>query len=82
VETTVVLLSAPGRLGLDQVEIIPPLADDVVFDIKHSGISTGTEKLGFHDWDFDGSCGRWITCADRQRGDRGQRRSGHDARVF
>ncbi|MFT6945529.1 MAG: 3-hydroxyethyl bacteriochlorophyllide a dehydrogenase, partial [Yoonia sp.] len=53
-ETTVVLLSAPGRLGLDQVEIIPPLADDVVFDIKHSGISTGTEKLGFHDWDFDG----------------------------
>ena len=44
-ETKAVLLSAPGKLGLDQVGIIPPTADDIVVEIKHSGISTGTEKL-------------------------------------
>ena len=44
-ETKAVLLSAPGKLGLDQVGIIPPVADDIVVEIRHSGISTGTEKL-------------------------------------
>ncbi len=44
-ETLAVLLSAPGKLGLDHVGIVPPVADDIVVEIKHSGISTGTEKL-------------------------------------
>ena len=44
-ETRAVLLSAPGQLGLDQVGIIPPVADDIVVEIQYSGISTGTEKL-------------------------------------
>jgi 3-hydroxyethyl bacteriochlorophyllide a dehydrogenase len=44
-QTRAVLLSAPGQLGLDQVGIIPPAADDIVVKIAHSGISTGTEKL-------------------------------------
>ncbi len=44
-ETNAVVLSAPGKLGLDKVGIVPPAADDIVVEIKHSGISTGTEKL-------------------------------------
>lgn len=44
-ETKAVILSAPGKLGLDNVGIVPPAADDIVVAIKHSGISTGTEKL-------------------------------------
>lgn len=44
-ETKAVILSAPGKLALDQVGIVPPVADDIVVAIKHSGISTGTEKL-------------------------------------
>jgi 3-hydroxyethyl bacteriochlorophyllide a dehydrogenase len=44
-ETKAVILSAPCKLGLDKVGIVPPAADDIVVAIKHSGISTGTEKL-------------------------------------
>ncbi len=44
-QTKAVILSAPGQLALDQVGIVPPAADDIVVAIKHSGISTGTEKL-------------------------------------
>lgn len=44
-ETKAVILSAPGKLGLGQVGIVRPAADDIVVAIKHSGISTGTEKL-------------------------------------
>ncbi|MEJ8562584.1 chlorophyll synthesis pathway protein BchC [Yoonia sp. GPGPB17] len=44
-ETKAVILSAPGDLAIDQVGIVPPAADDVVVAVKHSGISTGTEKL-------------------------------------
>jgi 3-hydroxyethyl bacteriochlorophyllide a dehydrogenase len=44
-ETKAVILSAPGKLALDCVGIVPPAADDIVVAIKHSGISTGTEKL-------------------------------------
>ena len=44
-ETKAVILSAPGKLGLDKVGIVSPTADDIVVAIKHSGISTGTEKL-------------------------------------
>lgn len=44
-ETTAVLLEAPGRLGLDTLPLNDPAAGDVVVEISHSGISTGTEKL-------------------------------------
>ncbi len=44
-ETNAVILSAPGKLALDTVGITPPVADDIVVEIRHSGISTGTEKL-------------------------------------
>ncbi len=44
-ETKAVILTAPGALALDTVGIAPPAADDIVVSIKHSGISTGTEKL-------------------------------------
>ncbi len=44
-ETNAVILSAPGKLSLDTVGITPPAADDIVVEIRHSGISTGTEKL-------------------------------------
>ena len=44
-ETNAVILSAPGKLSLDKVGITPPEADDLVVEIQHSGISTGTEKL-------------------------------------
>lgn len=44
-QTQAVILSAPGKLALDKVGIVPPAADDIVVAIKHSGISTGTEKL-------------------------------------
>lgn len=44
-ETQAVILNAPGDLCLDVVGITPPAADDIVVAVKHSGISTGTEKL-------------------------------------
>ncbi|MEO0903660.1 MAG: chlorophyll synthesis pathway protein BchC [Pseudomonadota bacterium] len=44
-ETKAVILSAPGELALDRVGIVPPADDDIVVAIRHSGISTGTEKL-------------------------------------
>jgi len=39
------MLSEPLRLGLETVALTPPAAGDVVVEIKHSGVSTGTEKL-------------------------------------
>ena len=44
-ETNAVILTAPGILGLDSVGLVAPTADDLVVNISHSGISTGTEKL-------------------------------------
>ncbi|MEL6570142.1 MAG: chlorophyll synthesis pathway protein BchC [Pseudomonadota bacterium] len=44
-ETQAVILSAPGQLALDAVGLVPPSADDLVVAVRHSGISTGTEKL-------------------------------------
>ncbi|MBE0412588.1 chlorophyll synthesis pathway protein BchC [Yoonia sp.] len=44
-ESNAVILTAPGQLGLDTVGLIPPVADDIIVAIRHSGISTGTEKL-------------------------------------
>ncbi|MEL6641888.1 MAG: chlorophyll synthesis pathway protein BchC [Pseudomonadota bacterium] len=44
-ETQAVILNAPGRLAVDAVGLVPPTADDLVVAVRHSGISTGTEKL-------------------------------------
>lgn len=42
---TAVLLSGPKELGLESLELQAPEEGDVVVQISHSGISTGTEKL-------------------------------------
>lgn len=44
-ESKAVILSAPEKLALDTIAITPPKADDIVVAIRHTGISTGTEKL-------------------------------------
>ncbi|MEO0485373.1 MAG: chlorophyll synthesis pathway protein BchC [Pseudomonadota bacterium] len=44
-QTTAVLLSEPKRLGLETVTLTDPSVRDVVVEIRHSGVSTGTEKL-------------------------------------
>ena len=44
-ETTAVLLTGPKALGLDTVGLTEPGPSDLVIEITHSGISTGTEKL-------------------------------------
>lgn len=44
-ETTAVILSGPKTLGLDRLALTPPGPGDLVVEISHSGISTGTEKL-------------------------------------
>ena len=44
-DTAAVILKAPGQIALDRVALIEPTAADIVVEISHSGISTGTEKL-------------------------------------
>ena len=46
-DTLAVLLRGPEDLALDTLELIEPRTTDVVVEISHSGISTGTEKLFF-----------------------------------
>ena len=46
--TTAVVMQAPEKLGLSQLDLITPKDDDVVVDVEWSGISTGTEKLLWH----------------------------------
>lgn len=43
--TNAVILSGPKDLSLGQVSLIPPGPGDVVVEVRHSGISTGTERL-------------------------------------
>jgi 3-hydroxyethyl bacteriochlorophyllide a dehydrogenase len=45
VQTTAVLLKGPKDLDLETLTLKAPVAGDLVVDILHSGISTGTEKL-------------------------------------
>jgi 3-hydroxyethyl bacteriochlorophyllide a dehydrogenase len=45
VKTTAVILEGPKTLGLGQVTLTDPGEGDLVVDVRHSGISTGTEKL-------------------------------------
>ena len=44
-QTRAVLLNGPGDLSLDQLDLRAPGPGDIVVEIAHSGISTGTEKL-------------------------------------
>ena len=44
-ETRAVILSGPKDLRLDVIGLQAPGEDDIVVDVTHSGISTGTEKL-------------------------------------
>jgi 3-hydroxyethyl bacteriochlorophyllide a dehydrogenase len=44
-ETIAVVLREPGQVELNRLSLTVPTADDVVVDIKWSGISTGTERL-------------------------------------
>jgi bacteriochlorophyllide a dehydrogenase len=44
-QTTAVILSGPKEIGLGELTLTAPGAADLVVDITHSGISTGTEKL-------------------------------------
>lgn len=43
--TSAVIFEEPGRLVVDSVELTDPTRDDLVVDVKWSGISTGTERL-------------------------------------
>lgn len=43
--TSAVILNGPRDLSVDQLPLIDPGVGDLVVDISHSGISTGTEKL-------------------------------------
>jgi 3-hydroxyethyl bacteriochlorophyllide a dehydrogenase len=45
VTCTSVILEAPRTIGLGHIDLPEPGAADLVVDIRHSGISTGTEKL-------------------------------------
>jgi bacteriochlorophyllide a dehydrogenase len=45
VDTNAVILSGPQSLKLGTVGLKAPVAGDVVVQVRHSGISTGTEKL-------------------------------------
>ncbi len=44
-ESTAVILNGPRDIGLGALDITAPASGDLVIDIAHSGISTGTEKL-------------------------------------
>ena len=44
-KTSAVILSGPRNLAVGQLSLVPPGPADVVVQIGHSGISTGTEKL-------------------------------------
>lgn len=44
-DTTAIILNGPRDLGLGTLPLTEPNSNDLVVDISHSGISTGTEKL-------------------------------------
>jgi len=45
VQTTAVILHGARDLGLESLGLVAPGSDDLVVEVSHSGISTGTEKL-------------------------------------
>ena len=44
-QSKAVVLTAPGSIAIEPVGLTPPGPGDLVVSIRHSGISTGTEKL-------------------------------------
>ncbi len=44
-QTDAVLLKGPKELEVETLKLVDPSDNDLVIDISHSGISTGTEKL-------------------------------------
>ncbi|MEL6517604.1 MAG: chlorophyll synthesis pathway protein BchC, partial [Pseudomonadota bacterium] len=44
-DTTAIILRGPKDIALDTLTLTDPGENDLVVDIQHSGISTGTEKL-------------------------------------
>lgn len=44
-DTTAVILTGPGELGLGGLSLAQPGPTDIVVDVAYSGISTGTERL-------------------------------------
>jgi 3-hydroxyethyl bacteriochlorophyllide a dehydrogenase len=44
-QTQAVILSGPGHLGLESLDLQAPGDGDLVVEVAHSGISTGTERL-------------------------------------
>ncbi|MDM7930591.1 chlorophyll synthesis pathway protein BchC [Tabrizicola sp.] len=44
-QTTAVILQGARKLGLESLGLVSPGPDDLVVEVQHSGISTGTEKL-------------------------------------
>jgi bacteriochlorophyllide a dehydrogenase len=45
VQTTAVILQGARELGLEALGLVAPGPQDLVVEVRHSGISTGTEKL-------------------------------------
>jgi len=45
VQTTAVILQGARQLGLESLGLVAPGPQDLVVEVRHSGISTGTEKL-------------------------------------
>jgi 3-hydroxyethyl bacteriochlorophyllide a dehydrogenase len=43
--TKAVVMTNPGKLAVEEVNIRERSVEDVIVDIHYSGISTGTEKL-------------------------------------
>ena len=46
--TKAVVMSEPGSLSIQPVELKSPSKEDIVININYSGISTGTEKLFYN----------------------------------
>lgn len=44
-ETTAIVMEGPGRLAVADLPLDDPCAADVVVAMRHSGVSTGTERL-------------------------------------
>ena len=44
-QTTAIILDAPGSIGTGSLGLTPPGPGDVVVETRASAISTGTEKL-------------------------------------
>ena len=46
-DTTAVVLGAPGEVGLRSLGLVPPSAKELLVEVTRSGVSAGTERLLF-----------------------------------